>query len=253
MVSVVSKRSRILGVVYLFLSVFVSVFPAEAKIEIDRYLSKGFDLSSIKSVYIMAPEFMGEMPENMELSLGESFLDWLEQAIESPKNKHSFVIKSTAKAWRDIQLIFGPLPYEKPNESKESYAFFLSKLPAICSHIIKTEFHLSAKKHWHEERTETVTEYDRAKVYEKRSDGRTAETYVTIPVVRTKRYPGFWSETADAWTRVKIFDSKNMDDRYIAAVRAANRDDSNLFHEVKPARVLKSTVEAAVSNLFYGK
>ena len=237
----------------MFLSVFVSVFPAEAKIEIDRYLSKGFDLSSIKSVYIMAPEFMGEMPENMELSLGESFLDWLEQAIESPKNKHSFVIKSTAKAWRDIQLIFGPLPYEKPNESKESYAFFLSKLPAICSHIIKTEFHLSAKKHWHEERTETVTEYDRVKVYEKRSDGRTAETYVTIPVVRTKRYPGFWSETADAWTRVKIFDSKNMDDRYIAAVRAANRDDSNLFHEVKPASVLKSTVEAAVSNLFYGK
>lgn len=240
-------------ILFILLAVLLFTVSAEAKIEVDSFISKEFDLSSIKSLYILPPEFVGKIPENMELSLPDSANEWLETALTSPKNKHNFVIKTTKKAWQDIQLLFGPLPYESPNESREAQLFFLSKLPEVCHAVMKVELHVSTDKHWHNERVETVTEYERVRVYEKRSDGRYVEIYINKPIVRTKVYPGYWSTTADAWSRIKIFGAKDLDDKYVAAARTSNHDESEVFHNVKPANLLKSCIDAGINKIFYSK
>lgn len=244
------KKIHVLFVLFALLSFTAS---AEAKIDVDSYISKEFDLSTVKSLYILPSEFVGTIPENMELSLQESANEWIEMALASPKNKRDFVIKTQKKAWRDMLLLFGPLPYESPNESQAAQQFFLSKLPEVCHAIMKVELHVSTEKHWHDERTETVTEYERVKAYEKRSDGRYVDIYINRPIVRTRVYPGYWSTAADAWSRIKIFDSKNMDDKYVAAVRTSNHGESETFHSAKLANLLKSCIDAGVGKIFYSK
>ncbi len=236
-----------------FLS-FFSLSTAYAKPEIDFFIDKNYDFSKIKSLYILPVDF-DSIPENVELSLPNRVDDWVEEAFLSKKNKYHFAVKSTKRAWQDMQLISGPFPYGDPKESPEAFKFFRSKLGDVCSAVLHMEVSLARNKRWIEPRTETYTEYERVKVLERRRGrGNTVEyveTYVTKPVVKVRTIPGEWIVTAEGWCRIKLYDAKNLNGKYIAAAKAASSDQSSLFHDVKPTHLLQGTVNAAIGSIFY--
>ena len=125
-------------IIAVFLLSFFSLRTAYAKPEIDFFIDKNYDLSKIKSLYILPVDF-DSIPDNVELSLPSLVDDWLTEALLSKKMKYNFAVKSTKRAWQDMQLISGPFSYSDPKESPEAFEFFRSKLGDVCSAVLHVE------------------------------------------------------------------------------------------------------------------
>jgi hypothetical protein len=74
-----------------------------------------------------------------------------------------------------------------------------------------------------------------------------------IPVRRRRVVPGYWYVTAESSCRMELYDAKNPDGGYVAAVSASGSDSGRQSEKRIFERLARKTVEDAVSSLLPDK
>ena len=248
------KLKKFGGLLFLLCLLMVSAATA-AEVDVDSYLEKNYDFSKIHSIYVW-PLVIEALPDNLELSLPVQLDDWIDNAMRSKNVKNAFVLKPTKSVWQSVQLIYGPTEYDNPFESEESSEYFYSHLESACSAVLQIRVSLEKQRRWQEPRTETYTTTERVHSVERRrnSNGKYeyVDVYTDIPVVKERHIPGYWYTTANSSCRLEFYDTKKLNDKYIAAAHARGYDRTNSDNDRKMLTdLMKKTVDSTIASIFH--
>jgi hypothetical protein len=244
----------------LFAAVLAAAFhiPAYAasEVESDSYIDPGYNFSSIKSLCLW-PADLGILPDAVAFSLPVKIKYWIEEALSREERQNSLVVKSIEDAWRDVWFIYGPFDFGDPFESEKTSKTFYSHLDGACGAVLKTSVSIESERKWQEPRVETywtTVSVSSRRPRRTRGGGMVmVEIERDIPVKRERVIPGYWYVVASSKCKMELYDTKNPDGRYIAAVNVSGSDSGKESEKQVIERMVKRVIDEGASVLLPGK
>ena len=224
--------------------------------EVDSYVSRDYDFAQMKRMCIWPVEY-GNIPDNVRLSLPNLIEDWMNEVLADDRRmRFSPHVKSTERMWRDVEFIKGPFDFTDPFESAEATAKFYSLLGEASEGVLKTSVSVTQERRWQEPRTEYYETTERVRRVERRRNehGRweEIETWVYMPVTRERVIPGHWLVDTWAECEAELYDSRDLDGRFVAAARASERNTKDEGEAMQAAReAARSALRAALTSIFH--
>ncbi|GHS94263.1 hypothetical protein AGMMS50276_06530 [Synergistales bacterium] len=229
---------------------------AKPRTDTDAYVERGYDFSKLKSLYLW-PVGVFDVPDNVALSLPSRIEDWIEAALQSKHMKVPLLFRETKVVWQNVQLLYGATDFKDPFESEEAEKYFYSHLDGACNVVLNVTFSLATERKWQDPVTETYTVMERVHSRERRrnSNGKYEEVdvWTDIPVTKQRVIPGYWYVTSHSKCDMELYDTKNLNGKYIAATHVSGYDSDGDGSRSTLENLTRRTIEDAVASIFYKK
>ncbi|GHV35599.1 hypothetical protein FACS1894187_08650 [Synergistales bacterium] len=252
------KKFVLLALCFALVCVLTVATAARAKprTDVDAYIERGYDFSKLKSLYLW-PVDASAVPDSVALSLPSRIDSWIEAALQSKHMRVPLLFRDTKVVWQNVQLLYGATDFKDPFESDKAEQYFYSHLDGACNIVLNVTLSLTTERKWQDPVTETYTTTERVHSRERRRNNKgkyeEIDIWTDIPVVKERVIPGYWYVVSRSKCGMELYDTKNLNGKYIAAAHVTGYDTGGDGSRSVLENLTRKTVEDAIASIFYKK